>query len=108
MTDSEEVRYRSLLHIHKSRGDRTRMSHRRSETDIVTEILRATLNEPGITKVMYSTNLNHVTAEDYLGQLQKKGLIEIIAQFPRKRYRTTLLGKQLLGHLEEVSQLLQQ
>jgi predicted transcriptional regulator len=84
------------------------MKHRRSETDIVAEILRATLKEPGITKVMYSTNLNHVTAEDYLDQLQKKGLIEIIAQLPRKRYRTTLRGKQVLDHLEEVSQLLQQ
>jgi hypothetical protein len=35
-------------------------------------------------------------------------LIEIIAQFPRKRYRTTLRGRKVLGHLEEVSQLLQQ
>jgi len=83
------------------------MNHRRSETTIISEILRAALKEPGITKVMYSANLNHGAAEEYLDQLLKKGLIEIIAELPRRKYRTTLRGKQVLIHLEEVAQLLQ-
>jgi len=84
------------------------MNHRRSETDILAEILRVTLEKPGITRVMYSVNLNHRAADKYLNDLQKKGLVEIVDRSLRKRFQTTPRGKEVLDHLEEAMQLLQQ
>lgn len=84
------------------------MNRRRSETVIIAEILRVALEKPGITRVMYSANLNHRAADNYLNQLQEKGLIEIADDPLRKRFQTTREGKVVLERLEETLQLLQQ
>lgn len=83
------------------------MDYRRNEMAIVAEILRVALDGPGITKVMYSVNLNHRAASRYLNQLQKKGLIETTNQCPRKQFHTTPMGKEILDRLEETVQFLQ-
>ena len=84
------------------------MNNRRSETVILAEILRVALEKSGITRVMYSANLNHRAAGKYLNELQKKGLIETVDQSLRKKYQTTPRGKEVLDRLEETMQLLQQ
>ena len=82
------------------------MECRRSEIAIIAEILRVALDKPGITKVMYSVNLNHRAACRYLDQLQKKGLIETTDHSLRKQFQTTPIGKEVLDRLEETVQLL--
>ena len=83
------------------------MNNRRSETVILAEILRVVLEKPGITRVMYSANLNHRAADKYLSELQKKGLIETVGQSLRRKFQTTPKGKEALDRLEDALQLLQ-
>jgi predicted transcriptional regulator len=83
------------------------MNNRRSEAIILAEVLRVALEKPGITRVMYSANLNHRAADKYLSELQKKGLIETVGQSLRRKFQTTPKGQEALHRLEDALQLLQ-
>jgi predicted transcriptional regulator len=83
------------------------MNNRRSEAVILAEVLRVALEKPGITRVMYSANLNHRAAEKYLSELQKKGFIETVGQSLRRKFQATPKGKEALRRLEDALQLLQ-
>jgi len=82
------------------------MENRRSEVVILTEILRASLEKPGITRIMYTVNLNHRAADKFLNDLQKKGLIVTVGQPLQRKFQTTSKGKEVLDRLEDALQLL--
>ncbi len=76
------------------------MNGRRSDLEIVAEILKLAGNRARQTKIMYGCNLNHERVRGYLTTLEMKGLIECNRLGPRMEYVTTDRGKYFLQHLE--------
>lgn len=52
------------------------MNGRRSEVEIIAEILKLAENGAKQTAIMYGCNLNHGRVRGYLGTLETKGLLE--------------------------------
>ena len=76
------------------------MHGRRSDLEIVADILKLAKNRVRQTTIMYGCNLNHERVRGYLTTLEMKGLIECNRQGPRMEYVTTDTGRYFLQHLE--------
>lgn len=76
------------------------MNGRRSDLEVVGEILNLARNHAKQTTIMYGCNLNHGRVRGYLTTLQMKGLIECNRLGPRVEYVTTDKGIYFLQHLE--------
>jgi predicted transcriptional regulator len=80
-----------------------KQQQRRSRTEIIFLMLKA--SSTGITKtcLMDSLGQNHFTTTNYLNELVEKGLIEIGMSNPRASVcRITKKGEELLRLLEEI------
>ncbi|NWF86827.1 hypothetical protein HXY32_03350 [Candidatus Bathyarchaeota archaeon] len=83
------------------------MGRRRSEVQILTDILNISLNGVKVTRLMYQSNLSYATLQKYLATTQKRGLIKKINNSDGSaEYFTTDRGKLLLDKLKEVTYVL--
>ena len=75
------------------------ISHRRSNMDIIADILRIAKGGARKTRIVYGANLNFKLLNEYLDKLEKAGLI---ARDPEMRslLKTTEKGKKYLEHYE--------
>ena len=81
------------------------MHSRRSSIEIIADILR--LGETGKTDILYSCDLSYHQLQKYLDFLIAHGFLELDGHNnPRKHYKPTADGKQLLSHIDEVRLLL--
>jgi predicted transcriptional regulator len=78
------------------------VNSRRSEPDIISDILRLASDGAGKTRIVYGGNLNHSRAEGYIALLVDRGLLENVSASRRKVYRTTERGRDLLERLDNV------
>jgi predicted transcriptional regulator len=83
------------------------MSRRRSEVQILAEILNISLNGVNVTRLMYQANLSYSTLRKYLSATIKKKLIEKLDNGDDGvKYCTTEKGKLFLRKLKEVAHVL--
>ncbi|MFB3764167.1 MAG: winged helix-turn-helix domain-containing protein [Methanotrichaceae archaeon] len=84
------------------------MSSKRSPNIVTAQILEICTDSANKTRVIYQANLNSITGTQYLDNLTKNGLIEVIPAGSRLVYKTTPKGKELLEKLEEFACLMDQ
>ncbi len=84
------------------------MNHRRSNIEIIAEMLRIGGEEgAGKTKLMYSVNLSYYQLQKYLGFLMTNGFIDtLIAENHHFNYRVTEKGSKLLESIGYVLEAL--
>jgi len=82
--------------------------HRRSDVQILTDLLSVALRDVGVTHLMYKANLSYSTLRRYLSAAQDKGLINKVNNGDGTMvYRTTDKGRIILEKLRDVKTLLQ-
>ena len=77
------------------------MNGRRSDIEIMAEILRLAEDGAGQTRIMYGGNLNYGRLRDYIASLESRGLITSARSQQRIQYRTTDKGKYVLDQIEK-------
>jgi predicted transcriptional regulator len=82
------------------------MGRRRSEVQILIDILNISLKGVKVTRLMYQANLSYFTLRKYLTATQNQGLIEKIIKEDSLMYCTTEKGKLVLKKLEDVTEAL--
>ncbi len=78
---------------------------RRTKEEIIVTILETCLAGANKTVVVYKSNLNFATVVPYLESLMRNGFIAMIEDTHIK-YITTDKGKELLGGLKEIHEML--
>ena len=74
-----------------------RVNQRRSDVEIIAEMLRIGTNGAAKTKIMYNANMSYLQMKKYLGFLVGQGYIDIVrAGNPSVTYRATDRGLNLL------------
>ena len=95
--------------LQKGRGGEPMMklNHRRSNIQIIAEMLRTGENGAGKTKIMYSTNMSYSQLQKYLSFLIGHGFIsEVHVGNPKVTYQITEIGSRLLKSIESVTEML--
>ncbi len=77
------------------------ISNRRTNDQIISEILKICVNGTSKTRIVYQVNLNFRTAKPYLDNLMKSGFVEAVHDGSRIIYRTTPKGLELKGKFEQ-------
>ena len=71
-------------------GQPMRVNQRRSDVEIIAEMLRIGANGAAKTKIMYNANMSYLQMKKYLGFLVGQGYIDIVrAGNPSLTYRAT-------------------
>ena len=84
-----------------------KMNHRRSNIEIIADMLRVGENGAGKTEIMYSANMSYNQIQKYLGFLMSQGFItKVEVGNPVVTYRVTDAGLKLLKSIESVTELL--
>jgi len=83
-------------------------NNKRSELEIVAEILSTALKETKKTRLMYQTNLCNSHFKGYIDFLLKKRLLMMQEGNPRKYYITTGKGEKLLADIMNVLSQIQE
>ncbi len=84
-----------------------RVNRRRSDIEIIAEMLKIGENGAGKTEIMYSVNMSYSQIQKYLGYLLSEGFIDTIKiGNPCVYYRVTEKGQKLLGLLTNVKDML--
>ncbi len=80
-----------------------RVSKRRSNIEIIAEMLRIGENGAGKTEIMYSANMSYTQIQKYLGYLMTHGFIDRIeVGNPVVTYQVTEKGLGLLRNIESI------
>ncbi len=86
------------------------MGSRRSNIEIIAEILRLGQSNAGKTRIMYIVNMSHLQLEKYINFLvEGEFLLRIQSECSAARstkYYTTVKGKRLLRDIDKLSALL--
>lgn len=83
------------------------MNKRRSNIEIIADMLRVGENGAGKTEIMYSANMSYYQIQRYLSFLIKHRFIDKVAVGnPSVTYRVTKLGAKLLKSIDGVTELL--
>ena len=83
------------------------MNNRRSNIEIIAEMLRVGENGAGKTKIMYSANMSYAQIQKYLGFLMSQGFIsKMTIGNPSVTYQVTDSGLKLLKSIDSVIELL--
>jgi len=83
------------------------MSRRRSNIEIIAEMLRVGENGAGKTEIMYSVNMSYAQLQKYLKFLLSNDLItKVEVGNPCVRYHVTQKGAELLRSIESVLDIL--
>ena len=84
-----------------------RVNWRRSNIEIIAEMLKVGENGAGKTKIMYNANLSYTQIQKYLGYLMGQGFIDKIqVGNPSVTYRVTENGLRLLKNINSVIEML--
>ena len=84
-----------------------KMNSRRSNVEIIADMLRVGENGAGKTEIMYSANMSYSQIQKYLGFLMSRGFItKVKVGNPVVTYQVTDLGLKLLRSIDGVTQML--
>ena len=84
-----------------------RVNRRRSDIEIIADMLVVGENGAGKTKIMYNANMSYTQIQKYLGYLVGQGLIEKIRiGNPAATYQVTESGLKLLQLINSVKEML--
>ena len=84
-----------------------KLNHRRSNIQIIADMLRTGENGAGKTRIMYSSNMSYSQIQKYLTFLLGHGFIsEIHVGNPKVTYQITDAGLRLLKSIENVTEML--
>ena len=83
------------------------MNNRRSNIEIIADMLRVGENGAGKTEIMYSVNMSYSQIQKYLGFLISHGFItKVKVGNPSVTYQVTDLGLKLLKNINGVMEIL--
>ncbi len=84
-----------------------KMNNRRSNIEIIADMLRVGENGAGKTEIMYSVNMSYSQIQKYLGFLMSQGLInKVEVGNPVVTYQVTEIGLKLLKSIDGVMEML--
>ena len=84
-----------------------RVNRRRSDIEIIAEMLKVGENGAGKTEIMYSVNMSFSQIQKYLGYLLSEGFVDTIKiGNPGVCYQVTEKGQRLLELLGSVKEML--
>jgi predicted transcriptional regulator len=84
------------------------MNRRRSNIEIIADMLRVGENGAGKTEIMYSANMSYAQIQKYLGFLLSHGFInKVEVGNPVVRYQVTNKGGELLRNIESIVEILE-
>ena len=93
--------------ISSGTGQRVAVGRRRSNIEIIADMLRVGENGAGKTEIMYSANMSYSQIQKYLGFLMSQGFIDKVAVGnPVVTYRVTENGLKLLQCINSVVEML--
>ncbi|MGQ9546344.1 MAG: winged helix-turn-helix domain-containing protein [Dehalococcoidia bacterium] len=84
------------------------MNRRRSNIEIIADMLRVGGNGAGKTEIMYSANMSYAQIQKYLGFLLSHGFINRVeVGNPVVTYHVTSKGQELLRNIDSIIELLE-
>ena len=84
-----------------------KVNRRRSNIEIIAEMLKIGENGAGKTKIMYNANLSYSQIQKYLGYLISQGFVDKLQLGnPSVTYRVTESGQRLLNSINRVIEML--
>ncbi len=84
-----------------------KINRRRSNLEIIADMLRVGENGAGKTQIMYSSNMSYSQLEKYLSFLVSQGFItKIKVGNPSVTYQVTESGRKLLKSIDSVTEML--
>jgi len=84
-----------------------RVNRRRSDIEIIADMLRVGKNGAGKTKIMYHADMSYSQIQKYLGFLSNQGfIVRVRTVNPSATYQTTKSGLELLKGIDNVSEML--
>jgi len=84
------------------------MNHRRSNVEIIADMLRVGENGAGKTEIMYSANMSYSQIQKYLGFLLSHGFIhKVKVGNPVVTYQVTDKGLGLLRNIDGIMEVLE-
>ena len=84
-----------------------KVNRRRSNIEIIAEMLKIGENGAGKTKIMYNANLSYSQIQKYLGYLISQGFVDKLQLGnPSVTYRVTQSGLRLLNSISSVIEML--
>jgi predicted transcriptional regulator len=84
-----------------------RVNRRRSDIEIITEMLKVGENGAGKTEIMYKVNMSYTQIQKYLGYLLSEGFVDTIKiGNPCVYYRVSEKGQKLLNLLGSLKEML--
>jgi predicted transcriptional regulator len=83
------------------------INHRRSNIEIIADMLRVGENGAGKTEIMYSANMSYAQIQKYLAFLMNKDLInKVEVGNPSIKYHVTDKGSKLLQSINNIMEML--
>jgi predicted transcriptional regulator len=83
------------------------MNRRRSNIEIIADMLRVGENGAGKTEIMYSANMSYAQIQKYLGFLLSNGFIhKVEVGNPVVTYQVTNKGGELLRNIDSIVEIL--
>ena len=84
------------------------MNRRRSNIEIIADMLRVGENGAGKTEIMYSANMSYTQIQKYLGFLLSRGFInKVEVGNPVVTYQVTEKGGELLRNISTIVEILE-
>ncbi len=84
-----------------------KINQRRSNIEIIAEMLKVGENGAGKTKIMYNANLSYTQIQKYLGFLLSEGFVgKMEMGNPSVTYRVTESGLKLLESIDNLMEML--
>ncbi|NWF78163.1 MAG: hypothetical protein HXY36_06210 [Chloroflexi bacterium] len=84
------------------------MNRRRSNIEIIADMLRVGENGAGKTEIMYSANMSYAQIQKYLGFLLSHGFInKVEVGNPVVTYQVTTKGEELLKNIDSIIEVLE-
>ncbi len=84
-----------------------KLNNRRSNIQIIAEMLRTGENGAGKTKFMYNNNMSYTQLQKYMSFLITRGFIsEVHVGNPKVTYQVTDTGSRLLKSINSVTEIL--
>src|SRR3989304_9311911 len=84
-----------------------RVNRRRSDIEIIAEMLKIRKNGAGKTKIMYRADMSYSQTQKYLGFLSNQGfIVRMRTVSPTATYQTTESGLELLKGIDNVREML--
>jgi len=97
----------STIVLHNKWGQGMRVNRRRSNIEIIADMLKVGENGAGKTEIMYSANMSYSQIQKYLGFLMSQGFInKVEVGNPVVTYQVTDRGLKLLKAINSLVEML--